>query len=609
MKNLIGERFGQYEVTGLIGQGGMGTVYRARDTKLQRDVALKVLALDMAQNEELFKRFTREANAAAGLDHPNIIDIYNLDIKDDGEARLYYIAMRYVEGQTLLQLLQEQGPLPLERATKIIEQLAGALDYAHQRHIIHRDVKPANVMVGLNDRVTLMDFGIAKAPSEEKLTRMGQVMGTIEYMSPEQFQGKPVDARTDIYALGVILYEMLTGAQPFSSQALLTDPTLFGAPPSPRQYNQQLPPAVENVILRALAESPGARYQTAVELAADLSAALRAAPGEPASTPAPPLALKLIFPDGREQQLRPGVLRLGRAPDNDVIFNDDRVSRYHAEIRCKAQHGCAILDLGSANGTHVNGRALRPQAFLPLEPGMSINLGPNVALQIRPETAPTRPAEPPAWPSGSLDTTRNGDRRAVSNPTLLANPTLLIAQVAARLDDRQVALGVVGLLVLAIVGVWFGTPLWRASAVIWNNVPLIGLIGALVYAATRRPWGAALAHTLVALSGGFVLWQRLNMYRSRYDALFFGAVASGLFIRAWLALLPRIKRQAEAPWREAAWLALMEVLAVAILYGTVHFSEVERVGQWFGAAAIGLAGWFVGDVVHQYLVLRAAARP
>jgi len=465
-------------------------------------------------------------------------------------------------------------------------------------------------MIGTNDRVTLMDFGIAKAPSEEKLTRVGQVMGTIEYMSPEQFQGKPVDARTDIYALGVILYEMLTGAQPFSSQALLTDPTLFGAPPSPRQYNQQLPPAVEHVILRALAESPGARYQTAGALAADLATALRAAPGEPApaSKPAPALSLKLVFPDGREQQLHPGVLRLGRAPDNDVILNDDRISRYHAEIRCKAQHGCAILDLGSANGTHIDGRALRPQAFLPLEPGMSINLGPNVTLHIQPGTAPVRPAEPPAWPSGSFDTTRNGDRRAVSNPTLLANPTLLIAQVATRLDDRQIALGVVGLLVLAILGVWFGTPLWRASAFVWDNVPLIGLIGALVYAATRRPWIAAVAHTLTALVGGVALWVRLAIYGERYAALFLGAVGGGLLIRAWLALLPRIKGKAEAPWREAGWLALMAMLAVAILYGAVNINELRRAGQWFGAAAIGGLGWFVGDIVHQYLTLRAASR-
>ena len=240
----------------------MGVVYRAQDTKLHRDVALKVLPLDTAQNDELLKRFTREANAAAGLDHPNIIDIYNLDTQDG----LYYIAMRYVEGETLSQLLQREGPLPLSRAADIVAQLADALDYAHARQIIHRDIKPANIMVGPSDRVTLMDFGIAKAPSKEKLTRVGQVMGTIEYMSPEQFQGKPVDARTDIYALGVILYQMLTGAVPFSSQALLSDPSIFGAPPALRQYNEQIPPAVEQVVLRTLAKAPGARYQTATAL-------------------------------------------------------------------------------------------------------------------------------------------------------------------------------------------------------------------------------------------------------------------------------------------------------------------------------------------------------
>ena len=605
MKDLIGEKFGQYEITGLIGRGGMGAVYRARDTKLQRDVALKVLPLDTAQNEELLKRFLREASAAAGLDHPNIIDIYTLDIKDDGAERLYYIAMRYVEGQTLLQLLREQSPLPLERAVKIMEQLADALDYAHQRHIIHRDVKPANIMVGTNDRVTLMDFGIAKAPSKEKLTRVGQVMGTIEYMSPEQFHGKPVDARTDIYALGIILYEMLTGGLPFGSQALLSDPSLFSAPPTPRQYNPQIPAAVEQVILRCLAEFPSARYQTATELVT----ALRAALGALSALPAPTIALKLVFPNGYEHPLQPGVMRLGRAPDNDTVLEDDRVSRHHAEIHCEAHHGCAIVDLGSANGTYVNGRALRPQVLVALEPGMHINLGPNVTLQVRQDAAPVRTTPSPVWSPGSLDTTRNGDLREAGSPSLLANPTLLIARAATRLDDRQIALGVVGLLLLAVLGVWFGSPLWREIAFVWNNVPLIGLVGALVYAATRRPWVSAAVHTLTALLGGLVLWQRLGIYSGYYSALFFGAVGSGLFVRVWLEFLPKIKpHNADLPWYEAGWLVLMTMLAVAILYGAVNVRELLRVGQWFGAAAIGGIGWFLGDIVHQYVILQMAAK-
>lgn len=610
MKELIGEKFGQYEITSLIGRGGMGAVYRARDTKLQRDVAVKVLPLDTAQNEELLKRFMQEANTAAGLDHPNIIDIYNLDTKAVEGERLYYIAMRYVAGQTLMQLLREQAPLPLERTLKIMDQLADALDYAHQQRVIHRDVKPANIMVGTHDRVTLMDFGIAKAPTKEKLTRVGQVMGTIEYMSPEQFQGQSVDARTDIYALGVILYEILTGVVPFSSQALLASPGIFGAPPSPRQYNPQISPAVEQVILRSLAESPGARYQTGRALVEALRAALgeRAPTPIPASAPAAP-PLKLIFPNGDERQLQPGVLRLGRSPDNDIILQDERISRRHAEIHCHEQRGCAIIDLGSANGTHINGRMVRPQTFVPLEPGMSLGLGTNVTLQVQQGVALARPVDLPGAPSGSLNTTRD-DRSAAGSPSLLAHPTMIIAQAAVRLSDRQLAGILAGLVIIATAGVWFGTPLWRVSALVWDNLPLIGLMGALVYAATRRPWGAAIAHTGIALVGGFVLWQRLGgMYSGRYGALFLGAVGSGLLIRGWLALLPRIKQQREAPWREAGWLALMEVLAVAVLYGTVHISELQRPGQWLGAAVMGGIGWFVGDVVHQYLVLRATARP
>ncbi|HDQ72302.1 MAG TPA: FHA domain-containing protein [Chloroflexi bacterium] len=615
-EELIGETFGQYEITGVIGEGGMGVVYRARDTKLQRDVALKVLPLDTAhladaaQNEELLKRFTREANAAAGLDHPSIIDIYNLDTKDD----VYYIAMRYVEGRTLSQLMREEGPLPLERAAHIVDQLASALDYAHRRQVIHRDVKPANIMVGPDDRVTLMDFGIAKAPSKEKLTRVGQVMGTIEYMSPEQFQGKPVDARADVYALGIVLYQMLTGEIPFSSQALLSDPSIFGSPPPPRQHNPRISEAVEQVILRGLSESPGARYQTAVELAAGLRAAL----GEPeaARAPAPSpmqasaaIPLKLVFPNGYEQELTPGLLCLGRSADNDMIFRDDRVSRRHAEIHCKEQHGCAIVDLGSANGTYVNGRQLRPEAFLRLEPGMQIHLGPNVKMRVQEGAVPRREDQSHVWPTGSPDTTKNDGEVSHS---IISHPTRVIAQAAARLDDRQIGLIVASLVILAVGGVWLGAPIWRQISFAWFNIPLIGVVGASIYAATRRPWGAALAHGLIAFIGGVVLWGRLEIYTQRYPALLLGAIGSGLFIYGWLKCLPRVtggedraSGAKETPWREAVWLALMATLAVAILYGTVNIYELRRVGQWFGAAATGVVGWFLGDVVRQYLTLRA----
>jgi tRNA A-37 threonylcarbamoyl transferase component Bud32 len=611
-EELIGEIFGQYEITGVIGEGGMGVVYRARDTKLQRDVALKVLPLDTAhladtaQNEELLKRFMREANAAAGLDHPSIIDIYNLDTKDD----VYYIAMRYVEGRTLSQLMREEGPLPPERAAHLMDQLASALDYAHQRQIIHRDVKPANVIVGPDDRVTLMDFGIAKAPSKEKLTRVGQVMGTIEYMSPEQFQGKPVDARADVYALGVILYQMLTGELPFSSQALLSDPSIFGSPPLPRQHNPQIPETVERVVLRSLAQALGARYQTAVELAEGLRAALDEPEAARAVTPAATIALKLVFPNGYEQQLTPGVLRLGRSADNDMIFQDDRVSRRHAEIHCKEQHGCAIVDLGSANGTYVNGRQLRPEAFLRLEPGMQIHLGPNVTMRVQPGAAPRREDQAHAWPTGSPDTTKKDGNASHS---ILSHPTRIIAQAAARLENWQIGLLVAGLAILAVGGVWLGAPIWREISFAWFNLPLIGVVGTAIYAAIRQPWGAALAHTLIAFVGGVVLWGRLEIYTRRYPALLLGAIGSGLFIYAWLKFLPRVtgggrEEEKESPWREAVWLALMATLAVAILYGAVNIYELQRVGQWFGAAATGALGWFLGDVVRQYLTLRAGQK-
>ncbi len=607
MQDLIGKQIGQYEITGIIGKGGMGVVYHARDTKLQRDVAVKVLSLDTAQNDEMRKRFMREANAAARLNHPSIIDVYTLDTQD----KLYYIAMRYVEGLTLSQLIRQQGPLPLTRTAHIIEQLSSALDYAHQHEIIHRDIKPANIIVGQDDRVTLMDFGIAKAPSKESLTRVGQVMGTIEYMSPEQFRGRPVDARTDIYSLGVILYQMVTGTLPFSSQALLSDPTIFGAPPSPRQHNPQISVALETVILRGLAEYPDGRYSTAMELTNALRSALNL--NQPSAVPEPspdaglPEPLKLVFPNGYEQTLQLGVLRLGRSPDSDIILKDDRVSRYHAEIHCKALHGCAIVDLGSANGTFINGRALKPKVYVPLKEGMSINFGAKVSIKIQRgiQSAPS-PVSPLADP-GSLDTTRQDRKNGAADnpPSLLSHPTRVIAKAAAQLDNRKIIAGVAGLVILAVVGVWFGAPLWRDIAFVWQNIPLIGLVGALVYAALHRPWVAAIAHTLVALGGGWVLWQRLGIYGDRYGTLLLSAIVSGLFIRAWLIFLPgRDRREEKSPWYEAGGLAMMSTLAVAILYGMVNITELLRVGQWFGAAFMGMSGWFLGDTVHQYLHFR-----
>jgi hypothetical protein len=599
MQNLIGKQFGQYEITALIGSGGMGQVFRARDTRLKRDVALKVLPLDTAQNQEMVKRFVREANAAASLDHPNIIDVYNMDLQDG----MYYIAMRLVEGETLETLIARDKALPPTRALQIAEQVADALAYAHQRQIIHRDIKPANVMLDANDRVTLMDFGIAKAPASEKLTRVGQVMGTIQYMSPEQFAGKAVDARTDVYALGVMVYEMLTGRTPFTTDVILSSPGIYDSPPSPRQYNPQIPPDVERVLLRCLARHTHERYATPTEFCT----ALRAAYGSGvASAPVPTgvgMRFKLVRPDGYEYPLQPGALRLGRAVDNDIVLTDERVSRHHLEIRTTPQ-GSAMMDLQSANGTFINGQRVPPNQPITLAPGMHLHFGPNTALLV--QVGPVARPAPDFGLGGSAPpgTTKDGGAKPP------ARPTTILALAATRLTDGQLALVMAGLVVVAALAVWFGTPLLRRVRIIWYNLPLIALIGPLVYAALRRRWLTLAVHSSVALIGGWLLWQRVDYYEgTRYVQLALAALLSGAFMEGWVALLPRLKAARENAWPaawliEVVWLALMAMLGVAILYGLVDVGELARVGQWLGSALLGALGWFLGDMIHEYLTLR-----
>ena len=223
---MIGRTLAHYRITAAIGAGGMGEVYRATDTKLGRDVALKVLPAEMASSPERLERFRREAKALAALDHPGIVTVHSVEEADG----VHFLTMQLVEGQPLDRLIPESG-LPVERILEIATGLAEALTAAHAKGIVHRDLKPANVMVTAEGRVKVLDFGLARMSSEvtegtggselptDMHTREGVVLGTVPYMSPEQVSGRPLDHRTDIFSLGVMLYEMATGQRPFGGLA------------------------------------------------------------------------------------------------------------------------------------------------------------------------------------------------------------------------------------------------------------------------------------------------------------------------------------------------------------------------------------------------------
>lgn len=268
MDDLIGRRIGPYEIRDKLGQGGMATVYRAYQASLNRYVAIKVLPPTLAQDAQFVARFRQEALAAGGLSHPNILRIYDADTF---EGR-HYIVMDYVPGGTLADRLRAE-PLPPDVAAEIAAQIADALDHAHRRGIVHRDLKPSNILLDEEGRPLLADFGIAQALSSgPRLTQTGTSVGTPEYMSPEQGQGLRVDGRSDIYSLGIVLYQMVTGRVPFQAHTPVA--TLYQVvhqpPPPPRQLNPRIPAYLESVIMRALAKNPDQRFQSAREMAAAL---------------------------------------------------------------------------------------------------------------------------------------------------------------------------------------------------------------------------------------------------------------------------------------------------------------------------------------------------
>ena len=263
----------RYELGEILGFGGMSEVHLARDQRLHRDVAIKVLRADLARDPSFYLRFRREAQNAAALNHPAIVAVYDTGEAETPNGPLPYIVMEYVEGVTLRDIVHTDGPMEQRRAIEVIADACQALNFSHQHGIIHRDVKPANIMISKAGAVKVMDFGIARALADaSNVTQTAAVIGTAQYLSPEQARGEKVDARSDVYSLGCVLYEMLTGEPPFvgDSPVAVAYQHVREDPVPPSQRHEGIPPELDAVVLKALAKNPDNRYQTAAEMRADL---------------------------------------------------------------------------------------------------------------------------------------------------------------------------------------------------------------------------------------------------------------------------------------------------------------------------------------------------
>ncbi|WP_433681700.1 Stk1 family PASTA domain-containing Ser/Thr kinase [Nocardia sp. CA-119907] len=276
----------RYELGEIIGFGGMSEVHKARDLRLSRDVAIKVLRADLARDPTFYLRFKREAQNAAALNHPAIVAVYDTGEAEVDGGPLPYIVMEYVDGETLRDIVRGKGPIPPRRAMEVVADVCAALDFSHKAGIVHRDMKPANIMINRAGAVKVMDFGIARAiaDSSNPMTQTAAVIGTAQYLSPEQARGETVDARSDVYSVGCVLFEILTGEPPFTGdspiavayQHVREDPRL------PSHVHNGVPRELDSVVLKAMSKNPANRYQSAAEMRADL---IRVLGGQKPSAP------------------------------------------------------------------------------------------------------------------------------------------------------------------------------------------------------------------------------------------------------------------------------------------------------------------------------------
>lgn len=279
--NLIGKIIGnRYEILEEAGNGGMATVYRAKDHVLNRNVAVKVLKDEFTTDSDFIKRFNTEAQSAAGLSHANIVSIY--DVGHEEENNLYYIVMELIKGKTLKEIINKDGSLSWKWSVNIAIQIASALELAHKNGIVHRDIKPHNIIITEDGVAKVTDFGIAKAVSNSTMTAFGTTIGSVHYFSPEQAKGSITDAKSDLYSLGVVMYEMLTGKVPFDADTAVSVALkhMQEEPAQPIELNEEIPSAVNDIVVKAMQKDPTNRYQSATEMLADLSKALKDPDGD-----------------------------------------------------------------------------------------------------------------------------------------------------------------------------------------------------------------------------------------------------------------------------------------------------------------------------------------
>jgi eukaryotic-like serine/threonine-protein kinase len=435
---------GRYEVDSLLGRGGMSSVYSAFDRTLGRDVAIKVLAAELVEDEVFVERFDREARAAASLSHRNVVAVFDSGV--DGGAR--FIVMERVSGRTLSALLGE-GRLPVEQAVEIALSVAQALGAAHAHGIVHRDVKPGNVMVGDGGQVKVLDFGIARALAATSLTLATTVIGTAGYLSPEQANGGPVDARSDLYGLGCVLYEMLTGRPPFvaDSAAALINQHATWPPERPSQRRPEVSAALDGVVLRCLAKDPAERYDRAQALCAALAKALPTSNGSAARAAATrePLVVHRhrSAPRRPAGSAKPRAARAGRSRDTPgpARAHGARSRRWLVAPAAAAVLVALVLLLAHGSARRPGGATARASAVTSghsavSDPKRTATSGRRTAAT--PTGAPAAAASPPAGATRA----RSGNPAATSataDPAAAAaalNGLVLTDQQHGLIDER-----------------------------------------------------------------------------------------------------------------------------------------------------------------------------